>query len=223
VVDDDPNICEIIKLYLSEEYVLHFAHDGSTALNLFHQTNPDLIILDLLIPVINGYEVCKLIRQESNIPIIMLTAKDDTREKIAGLDCGADDYVVKPFEPLELNARIRAQLRRTLPAGKTASPENVFIMGDLALDLNRFEVRVKDQLVHLKPREVGLLHYLLLNKNMLLTRDQLLEEVWGYDYAGDTRTVDVHIRRLRDKLGSSSYWEITTVWGMGYKLVEKRA
>ncbi|MGE5423386.1 MAG: response regulator transcription factor [Ignavibacteriales bacterium] len=220
VVDDDLNICEIIKIYLGEEgYELHFAHDGTAALNSFRDVIPDLIILDLGLPVISGQEVCRMIRRESQVPIIMLTAKDSTRDKIEGLDAGADDYLVKPFEPLELSARVRARLRRS-----SASPDNEdssIVMGDLKLNLKKFEVTIDDQLVDLKPKEVNLLHFFLINKNTLFTREQLLDKVWGYDYVGETRTVDVHIRRLREKLGSSKSLDIKTIWGMGYRLEEK--
>lgn len=221
VVDDDPNICEIIKLYLSEEgYDLHFVHDGSSALNAFREIAPDLLVLDLMLPVINGQEVCRMIRRDSQVPIIMLTARDSTRDKIEGLDSGADDYLVKPFEPLELCARVRAQLRRKVSINSEAE-STVLEVGDLKLDLKKFEVSIGGRLIDLKPKEVNLLHFLLINKNTLFTREQLLDKVWGYDYVGETRTVDVHIRRLREKLGTSRSWEIKTIWGMGYKLEDK--
>ncbi|MGE5398432.1 MAG: response regulator [Chitinophagales bacterium] len=218
IVDDDQNICDLIRLYLdSEGYELLFANDGSAALDCFRDEEPDLIILDIMLPIINGQDVCKLIRARSPVPIIMVTARDSTTDKIQGLDCGADDYIVKPFDPMELCARVRARLRRM----DSSNDSNTIVLGDLELDPLRFEVRVGGKDVSLKPREVNLLHFLLKNKNMVFTREQLLDKVWGYDYSGETRTVDVHIRRLREKLGSSKKWEIKTVWGIGYKLEDK--
>lgn len=220
VVDDDLNICELIKLYLDDEgYTVYLAHDGSQALDMFHHLEPSLVVLDLMLPVLSGQEVCRLIRKSSSVPVIMLTAKDSTRDKIEGLDSGADDYLVKPFEPLELCARIRALLRRSHRPMENKS--EVVALGDTRVDLKRFEVTVNDQPIELKPREASLLHFLIINRNILFTREQLLDKVWGYEYAGETRTVDVHIRRLREKLGSTRSWNIKTVWGLGYKLEEK--
>ncbi|MGE5416020.1 MAG: response regulator transcription factor [Acidobacteriota bacterium] len=222
VIDDDQNICELIRLYLDGEgYQLHFAHDGSAGLDLVRRIEPDLVILDLMLPLINGYEVCRMIRKSNQVPILMLTAKDSTRDKIEGLDAGADDYLVKPFDPQELAARVRARLRRT--SGQEASgATDKLVIGDLCLDLGRYEVNMNGQLIDLKPREVALLHFLMINKNIVFSREQLLEKVWGYDYVGETRTVDVHIRRLREKLGDSERWELKTIWGVGYKLEETR-
>lgn len=220
VIDDDPNICELVRLYMADEgYDLHFAADGSQGMDMVKKIDPDLVILDLMLPVINGYEVCRLIRRTSRVPIIMLTAKDATQDKIEGLDAGADDYIVKPFNPQELAARIRAILRRTHDSGD-AKPSNTIQIGDLCLDLGRYEVTRNGKLIELKPREISLLHFLMVNKNLVFSREQLLEKVWGYEYAGETRTVDVHIRRLREKLGESDKWELKTVWGVGYKLEE---
>lgn len=222
VIDDDENICELIRLYLDGEgYHIHFARDGSAGLDLVRQVNPDLVILDLMLPLINGYEVCRMIRKNSQVPILMLTAKDSTRDKIEGLDSGADDYLVKPFDPQELAARVRARLRRA-SAQETSSVSDKLVIGDLCLDLGRYEVIKNGKIIDLKPREVSLLHFLMINKNIVFSREQLLEKVWGYDYVGETRTVDVHIRRLREKLGDSDKWELKTIWGVGYKLEETR-
>ncbi len=217
IVDDDVNICDLLRLYLQHEnYDLAFAHDGSAALNKFREIQPSLIILDLMLPVINGWEVCRLIRQESDVPIIMLTARDDTGDKVAGLDSGADDYIVKPFDPREVAARVRAHVRRREDAPRP-SPRRIMIDG-LTVDLDAYEVRHRDVVIDFKPREIQLLYFLLSHKNMTFSREQLLDQVWGYDYAGETRTVDVHVQRLREKLrGRNRTWRITTVWGVGYK------
>ncbi|RJX23007.1 MAG: DNA-binding response regulator [Ammonifex sp.] len=217
IVDDDVNICDLLRLYLQHEnYELTFAHDGSTALTIFREKKPSLVILDLMLPVINGWEVCRLIRQESDVPIIMLTARDDTSDKVAGLDSGADDYIVKPFDPREVAARVRAHIRRR-DAAPQSIPRRITIDG-LTVDLDAYEVRYRDAVIDFKPREIQLLYFLLSHKNMAFSREQLLDQVWGYDYAGETRTVDVHVQRLREKLrGKTRSWRIATVWGVGYK------
>lgn len=217
VVDDDENICDLLKLYLDKDGChTVFAHDGSRGLDAFRSENPDLIILDIMLPVINGWEVCRLIRQSSAVPIIMLTARDSSEEKVSGLDMGADDYVVKPFDPREVAARVRAHLRKGKPAAET-SAEGVLESGDLTLDIKSYEVLVRGTPVTLAPKEIQLLHFLMVNKNMVLTRDQLLEKVWGYDYVGETRTVDMHVKKIREKLAGGTGWEIKTVYGVGYK------
>ncbi|MCL6558389.1 MAG: response regulator transcription factor [Firmicutes bacterium] len=216
IIDDDVNICELLRLYLRDDYNIVFAHDGSTALTMFRELKPSLIILDLMIPVINGWEVCRLIRQESDVPIIMLTARDDTTDKVAGLDSGADDYIVKPFDPREVAARIRAHIRRR--EGTQPSGARRITVDNLTVDLDAYEVRYHGTVLDLKPREIQLLYFLLTHKNIAFSREQLLDRVWGYNYAGETRTVDVHIQRLRDKLrGKMRTWRIATVRGIGYK------
>ncbi|MEW6183873.1 MAG: response regulator transcription factor [Bacillota bacterium] len=216
IVDDDANIRELLQLYLRDEYALVFAHDGSEGITLFRKQKPSLVVLDLMLPVINGWEVCRLIRQESDVPIIMLTARDGTADKVIGLDSGADDYIVKPFDPREVAARIRAHLRRR----ETAPPlrSKCVAVDDITVDIDAYEVRHLGKTVELKPREIQLLYFLLTHKNIAFSREQLLDQVWGYDYAGETRTVDVHIQRLREKLrGKARTWRIATVWGVGYK------
>ncbi|MEW6276142.1 MAG: response regulator transcription factor [Bacillota bacterium] len=221
IVDDDTNICELLQLYLKDEgYDLAFAHDGSTGLTKFRELRPVLVVLDLMLPVINGWEVCRLIRLESDVPIIMLTARDGTEDKVVGLDAGADDYVVKPFDPREVAARIRAHLRRR----EFAPAHNLqrITADELTVDMSAYEVRYRGEVLDLKPREIQLLYFLLTHKNIAFTRDQLLDRVWGYDYAGETRTVDVHVQRLREKLrGKMRTWRITTVWGVGYKAEDR--
>lgn len=218
VVDDDANICELISLYLSNEgYKLSFCHDGSSALDKMKQETYDLILLDVMLPVINGWEVCRLIRKQSQVPVIFLTARDMIEDKIQGFELGADDYLIKPFEPRELVARVKARLKQLHAFEK--APDDLIILGNLSVDLEKYEVKVNGKTVDLKPKEIQLLHFLLLNKNIVFTREGLLEKVWDYQYEGDTRTVDVHINRLREKIedGSNTY-KIKTVWGVGYKM-----
>lgn len=222
IVDDDHNIREVLRLYLAHEgYELCFAADGSSALDCFRDNKPDLVILDLMLPVISGWEVCKMIRLNSSVPIIMLTARDSTEDKITGLDTGADDYVVKPFNPNEVIARVRALLRRSAQPQEPADNQ-VIRAGILEVNLATYSVRLKNEPVELKPKEIQLLFFLLQNPNIVFNRDQLLEKVWGYDYIGETRTVDVHIKRLREKLEHpEADWQIKTIWGIGYKLEVK--
>lgn len=224
VVDDDPNICELLRLYFQKAgFELYCASDGSSALDLFRLQKPDLIFLDLMLPVINGREVCRLIREKSSVPIIMLTARDTPEDKLAGFDLGADDYIVKPFDPLESVARARALLRRAL--GRNFEEDlpkarnEVIRAGNLTIDANTYHIQIADTPISLKPKEFQLLLFLFKNPNRVFSREQLLENVWGYDYGGETRTVDVHIKRLRQKLKSPGEpWEIRTIWGVGYKL-----
>lgn len=221
VVDDDKNICELLNLYLtSAGYKLFFCHDGSSALNLFKEQPIDLILLDIMLPVINGWEVCRIIRRTSSVPIIMLTARDMLEDKIQGFDIGADDYVVKPFEPKEVIARIKARLKEN--KAEQEQTEGTLKLGDTVVDIHKYEVWQGDQLIDLKPKEVQLFYFLLKNKNIVFSRDQLLEKVWNYDVMGDTRTVDVHIKCLREKLSAQdSSWSIKTLRGVGYKLEVK--
>jgi DNA-binding response OmpR family regulator len=219
VVDDDDNICELLRLYLGYEgYGLCFAGDGSRALDLFRKEKPDLVILDIMLPLISGWEVCRLIRRESNVPIIMVTARDATEDKLSGFDAGADDYIVKPFDPKEAVARVRALLRRSGEGGERA-PAGVIKAGGVAVNLSTYQVTVGGNPVELKGKEIQLLNFLISNPNIVFTREQLLEKVWGYDYHGETRTVDVHIKRLRAKLAvPGCSLKIRTLWGIGYKL-----
>ncbi|MFZ5643637.1 MAG: response regulator transcription factor [Bacillota bacterium] len=216
VIDDDQNICDLLQMYLEKNgYNTLFAHDGSEGLNSFKNHNPDLILLDIMLPVINGWEVCRLIRQKSDVPIIMLTARDTSDEKISGLDMGADDYVIKPFDPGEVVARVRAHLRKKAPRASSAG--EVLVAGNLQLDITKYEAVMEGTPVSLAPKEIQLLHYLMLNKNIVLSREQILEKVWGYDYIGETRTVDMHVKKIREKLQNGYGWEIRTIYGVGYK------
>jgi len=217
VVDDEKHIVELAKLYLEKEgYRVEAAYDGTEALAKTKSLQPALVVLDLMLPEMDGWEVCRRVRGESDVPIIMLTARGDDVDKIVGLEMGADDYLTKPFNPRELVARIRAVLRRY---EKAAQPEQVIKIGQVTIDPQRREVTVKDEPVELRSKEFDLLLTLAQHKGIVLSRDQLLDLAWGYDFYGQTRTVDVHIAHLRDKLADSDL-VIDTVWGIGYKLVE---
>ena len=226
IVDDDKNICELLDIYLrSEGYETVFAYDGSEAVTTAKRESPDLILLDVMMPVINGWEACKLIRNFSDVPIIMLTALDTLDNKIQGLNIGADDYIVKPFEPTEVIARINAHLRRE--AGKTKQttekPSQEVSIDNLKINMDTYEVLLDGKAVKdLKPKEIQLLYFFAINKNQVFTREQLLDKVWGYEYYGGTRTVDVHIKSVREKLASpNNKWEIKTIWNVGYKFEVK--
>ncbi len=218
VVDDDQNICELIELYLGNEgYQLDYAHDGSSALDMAKDLNPDLILLDVMLPVINGWEVCRMIRRTSQVPIIFLTARDMVEDKVQGFELGADDYLVKPFEPRELVVRVKTRLKSA--ATVAAQEDGLIILGNLTVDIQSYLVSVNGKMVDLKPKEIQLLHFLLFNRNIVFSREKLLEKVWDYSYEGDTRTVDVHINRLREKVEAyCDSCRIKTVWGVGYKL-----
>ena len=216
VVDDEKNIVELAKLYLGKEgYHVEGAYDGTEALARIKSLRPALVVLDLMLPEIDGWEVCRRVRGESDVPIIMLTARDDDVDKIVGLELGADDYLTKPFNPRELVARVRAVLRRY---EKASRPGQVFKIGQVTIDPQRREVAVGDRLVELRTQEFDLLLALAQYKGIVLSRDQLLDLAWGFDFYGQTRTVDIHIAHLRDKLAGSDL-VIDTVWGIGYKLV----
>lgn len=219
IVDDDENICEVIKMYLETTgYNVKVAHDGKAAKEEFVNFSPNLVVLDMMLPGIDGMEVLKWIRKDSNVPVIMLTAKGETFDKVLALEIGADDYVVKPFEPKELLARVKAVMRRY--SGE--EPDNVVLnFPGLTIDANSYKVIYNGEEVKTPPKEFELLHYLASNKNKVFTRDQLLCEVWGYDYPGDSRTVDVHIKRLRENLNGGEDWQLETVWGVGYKFEVK--
>ena len=222
VVDDDTNICELLRLYLEKEgYVVKIVNDGVSAINAFKQENPDLTLLDIMIPKLDGWQVCREIRKFSDKPIIMLTAKGETFDKVLGLELGADDYVTKPFDTKEVVARIKAVLRRTAPASDTSDVKEVNY-DKLSINLTNYEMKVNGVSVDTPPKELELIYHLASNPNRVFTRDQLLDEVWGFDYYGDSRTVDVHIKRLREKLeGISDKWELKTVWSVGYKFETK--
>lgn len=219
VIDDDKNICEIVSLYLEKEgFEVEKIHDGQNALKKIQEKIPKLIILDLMLPGIDGLTLCKEVRKFSDVPVIMLTAKGDTFDKVLGLDIGADDYIVKPFDGKELIARVKAVLRRYEPE----SGQSDFVSyPDLSVSLSEYKAIYKGQNVDLTPKELELLYFLCTHPNRVFTRDQLLENVWGYDYMGDSRTVDVHIKRLREKMGDGPNWKLTTVWGVGYKFEVK--
>ena len=218
IVEDDKNIQELLQLYLEKEgYAVTVAGDGGQGLTKFRTIKPDLVLLDVMMPVMDGWEVCKAIRAESRTPVIMLTAKGELDDKITGLKAGADDYVTKPFELRELIARIEAVLRRS--EGNTAEEKTRRLVFDkLIIDMDAFELYVDGKKVDTPPKEMELLFYLASSPNRVYTRNQLLDEVWGFDYFGDSRTVDVHVKRLREKLeGVSEKWCLRTVWGVGYK------
>lgn len=222
VVDDDSNICELLRLYLEKEgYTVKIVNDGVSAVNAFKQENPDLMILDIMLPKLDGWQVCREVRKFSDKPIIMLTAKGETFDKVLGLELGADDYMTKPFDTKEMVARIKAVLRRT---GAAAAAESVKEVNyeNFSVNLTNYEMKVRGVQVDTPPKELELIYHLASNPNRVFTRDQLLDEVWGFDYYGDSRTVDVHVKRLREKLeGVSEKWELKTVWGVGYKFETK--
>jgi DNA-binding response OmpR family regulator len=220
VVDDEANIRDLARLYLEKDgYKVIVAQDGAQALTQVKENAPALMVLDLMLPEIDGWEVCRRVRAESNLPILMLTARDDDIDKIVGLEMGADDYLTKPFNPRELVARVRAVLRRMNVSASGVAANEIRRVGDITIDPNSREVTVKDVRVQLRTKEFDLLLTLADHQNIVLSRDQLLDLVWGYDFYGQTRTVDVHIAHLREKLSASSLLLIETVWGMGYKLV----
>ncbi len=218
VVDDDRNICELIRLYLEKEgFSVTMAHDGQAAITQFKESTPSVVLLDVMLPKMDGFQVCREIRRISNIPIIMLTAKGETFDKVLGLELGADDYMVKPFDNKELVARIKAALRRYDPKDDT---EKEIVYPNLVVNLSNYELKINGNQLDIPPKELELLYFLATNPNKVFTREQLLEMVWGFDYFGDSRTVDVHVKRLREKLelaGEGQNWALKTVWGVGYK------
>ena len=218
VVDDDKNICELLRLYLEKEgYNAIISHDGEEAVVKFNALKPDIILLDIMLPGLDGWQVCREIRKKSNVPIIMITAKGETFDKVLGLELGADDYVVKPFDAKEVIARIKAVYRR---AGQTTTKTEIKEVkyDKLSVNMTRYELKVNGNILDTPPKELELLFHLASNPNRVYTRDQLLDEVWGFEYYGDSRTIDVHVKRLREKLeGVSDKWELKTVWGVGYK------
>lgn len=221
IVDDDTNICELLRLYIEKEgYSTAIAHDGIQALEVFNREQPNLVLLDIMMPKLDGWQVCREIRKTSDCPIIMITAKGEVFDKILGLELGADDYVVKPFEAKEVVARVRAVLRRTGVAEEESVKEVNW--DKLSINLTNYELKVNGEQVDTPPKELELLYHLASNPNKVYTRDQLLDQVWGFEYYGDSRTVDVHVKRIREKIdGISDKWELRTVWGVGYKFEVK--
>ena len=222
VVDDDVNICELLRLYLEKEgYTVSIVNDGESAVKSFGEIQPDLMLLDIMLPRLDGWQVCRELRKTMKMPIIMLTAKGETEDKVSGLEMGADDYIVKPFEVKELLARVHAVLRRTGDDGKPQSKKLTF--DKLVINLDSYELIVDGKKIDTPPKEMELLYHLAATPNRVYTRNQLLDEVWGFDYFGDSRTVDVHIKRLREKVENvSDQWELKTVWGVGYKFEVKK-
>ena len=224
IVDDDNNIAELIALYLMKEcYDTRIENDGESALKAFSSWKPNLILLDLMLPGIDGYQVCREIRHTSDVPIIMLSAKGEIFDKVLGLELGADDYMIKPFDSKELVARVKAVLRRFKPSKPAMDANTKYVeYPDLIINQTNYSVMYKGHTVDMPPKELELLYFLASSPNQVFTREQLLDHIWGYEYIGDTRTVDVHIKRLREKIKDNESWSIATVWGIGYKFEVKR-
>ncbi len=218
VVDDEANICDMLRIYLENEgYEVKTASDGAEGINFFKMYEPDLVLLDIMLPKKDGWQVCREIREMSSKPVIMITAKGDVFDKVLGLELGADDFVVKPFDLKELSARIKAVLRRYYAHDNQQSDE-VIKFDNIEISFDKYELKLRGERVDIPPKELQLLYFLASNYNHVFTRDQLLDKVWGFDYLGDSRTVDVHVKRLREKLeGVSDKWLLKTVWGVGYK------
>lgn len=225
IVDDDANIAELISLYLTKEcFQCEIAEDGETALKLHDSFQPDLMLLDIMLPGIDGYDVCREIRKNHSTPIIMLSAKGEVFDKVLGLELGADDYIIKPFDSKEMVARVRAVLRRYTPAPAPAAPQpeppkdtESISYTDLSISLSNYSVIYMGKPIEMPPKELELLYFLASHPNQVFTREQLLDQIWGYEYIGETRTVDVHIKRLREKIKDHAEWALSTVWGIGYK------
>lgn len=221
IVDDDYNICDLVRLYLEKEgFTTEIATDGKVAIEKFKYISPQIIILDLMLPGIDGLEVCREIRKTSTVPIIMLTAKDDTFDKVLGLEMGADDYMAKPFEPRELVARVKAVLRRSTQSEESKVDKVEY--NNIAINKTNYELKISGKVIEMPPKELEVLYYLASNPGKVFTRDQLLDEIWGYEFFGDSRTVDVHIKRIREKIEKyEDGWSLKTVWGVGYKFEVK--
>lgn len=225
IVDDDANIAELISLYLTKEcFQCEIAEDGETALKLHDSFQPDLMLLDIMLPGIDGYDVCREIRKNHSTPIIMLSAKGEVFDKVLGLELGADDYIIKPFDSKEMVARVKAVLRRYTPAPAPAAPQpeppkdtESISYTDLSISLSNYSVIYMGKPIEMPPKELELLYFLASHPNQVFTREQLLDQIWGYEYLGETRTVDVHIKRLREKIKDHAEWALSTVWGIGYK------
>lgn len=220
VVDDDYNIADLIRLYLEKGmYEVMTAYNGKVAMEAFYQWTPDMVLLDIMMPELDGWEVCRQIRKSSRIPIIMLTARGETFDKVLGLELGADDYMVKPFDPKELTARVKAVLRRT---GALDTNKEEVVYSGLVINKSDYSIQYNGQKVEIPPKELELFFFMATHPNQVFTREQLLEKVWGYDFMGDSRTVDVHVKRLREKFSEEGQrWDIKTVWGVGYKFEVK--
>lgn len=225
IVDDDPSIADLISLYLTKEcYETKKVEDGEEALQAFETFKPNLILLDLMLPGIDGYQVCREVRKTSSVPIIMLSAKGETFDKVLGLELGADDYIIKPFDSKELVARVKAVLRRykETPEPITTQAQNdIVTYPDLTINIANYSVTYMDKNVDMPPKEIELLYFLASSPNQVFTREQLLDHIWGYDYIGDTRTVDVHVKRIREKIKDHDSWSLSTVWSIGYKFTAK--
>lgn len=232
IVDDDTNIAELISLYLTKEcFDTAIVNDGNEALSVFQTYSPNLVLLDLMLPGMDGYQICREIRKTSSVPIIMLSAKGEIFDKVLGLELGADDYIIKPFDSKELVARVKAVLRRFTHANEYKPKEDSIIVEqngdyvsypDLVINQTNYSVIYQNESLDMPPKELELLYYLAAHPNQVFTREQLLDHIWGYDYIGDTRTVDVHIKRLREKIKDHESWAISTVWGIGYKFEVKK-
>ncbi len=225
IVDDDTNISDLIALYLTKEcFDTKCVEDGDEALKAFSVFQPNLILLDLMLPGIDGYQVCREIRKTSSTPIIMLSAKGEVFDKVLGLELGADDYIIKPFDSKELVARVKAVLRRTqmLPSPSVEKENNIVSYPDLKINMNNYSVIYMGKKIDMPPKELELLHFLASSPNQVFTREQLLDHIWGYEYMGDTRTVDVHVKRIREKMTEHEHWALSTVWGIGYKFELKK-
>ena len=225
IVDDDKNICDLLRLYLEKEgYSVILSHDGEEAVVKFNALKPDIVLLDVMLPGLDGWQVCREIRHKSSVPIIMLSAKGETFDKVLGLELGADDYIIKPFETKEMVARVKAVLRRYhMPQSIGVDSSNAKCVNypDLSINLDNYSVNYMGKNVEMPPKELELLYFLASAPNQVFTREQLLDNIWGYEYIGDTRTVDVHIKRIREKIKDHAHWNIETVWGIGYKFVTK--
>ena len=225
LVDDDPKIAKLLRSYFEkEDFSVLTAHDGTTALQLYRDKKPDILVLDLMLPGVSGLDVCRQIRKDSDTPILMLTARDEETDRLIGLELGADDYIIKPFETKEMVARVKAVLRRYhMPQSIGVDSSNAKCVNypDLSINLDNYSVNYMGKNVEMPPKELELLYFLASAPNQVFTREQLLDNIWGYEYIGDTRTVDVHIKRIREKIKDHAHWNIETVWGIGYKFVTK--
>lgn len=219
IVDDEENICELIRLYVEKEgYRAMIATNGQEAMDKFRTEKPDMVLLDIMLPIKDGWQVCREIRAIDDTPIIMLTAKGETFDKVLGLELGADDYMVKPFEPKELLARMKAVLRRTIGRAEEDPEDNEIVFDGLRVNQTTYDVYLDEEKIEMPPKEFELLYFLAKNANKVFTRDQLLDEIWGYEFFGDSRTVDVHMKRIREKIEKEDKtWHLKTVWGVGYK------
>ncbi|MBQ2841304.1 MAG: response regulator transcription factor [Oscillospiraceae bacterium] len=219
IIEDDPNIAELIRLYLEkDDFRVSIASDGKSGVDIFFKAHPDIVLLDIMLPELDGWEVCREIRKTDKTPIIMLTAKDETVDKVTGLELGADDYISKPFDMKEVIARIHAVLRRFSPETEENASDDIKTFDNLVINMAAYEVLIRGKKVEMPPKELELLNFLASHPNRVFTRNQLLDDVWGFEYFGDSRTVDVHVKRLREKIdGASDTWSLKTVWGVGYK------